>query len=120
MKCILIADGSAVIRHSLRHLFQQNGWEVCAEAADGREAIAKAQTVRPNVIVLDVSMPVMNGIAAAHSLKKIVPEAHLILFTFLGDFLSPTAMQSAGISAVVSKSEAGKLVMTAQSLVEAA
>jgi DNA-binding NarL/FixJ family response regulator len=120
MKCILIADNSPVIRHSLRRMFQEQGWEVCGEASDGREAIAKAQQVRPDVIVLDVSMPVMNGISAARCLQKMVPDAHLILFTFFDDLLSPDAMRLAGISAVVSKSDAGKLVVTAQTLVEAA
>lgn len=120
MKCILIADGSPVIRHSLRRIFQKNGWDVCAGAKDGREVIAKAQQAKPDVIVLDLSMPVMNGLTAARFLKNIVPRAHLILFTFLADLLSPDDLRSAGISAVVSKSEAGKLVMKAQSLVDAA
>jgi DNA-binding NarL/FixJ family response regulator len=120
VKCILIADDSPVIRHSLRRMFQENGWDVCEEASDGREAIAKAQQVKPDVIVLDVSMPVMNGITAAHFLRKIAPHAHLILFTIFDDVLTPEAMRSSGISAVVSKSEAGKLVMKAQSLVDAA
>ena len=120
MKRVLIADGSPVIRHGLCDLFQENGWDVCEEAADGREAIAKAQEVRPDIIVLDISMPAMNGITAAHFLKKIVPEAHLILFTFLDGFFSAEAMRSSGISAVISKSEARQLIVKAQSLVEAA
>jgi DNA-binding NarL/FixJ family response regulator len=120
VKRVLIADGSPVIRHGLCQMFEENGWDVCEEASDGREAIAKAQAVRPDIIVLDISMPGINGITAAHFLKRIVPDAHLILFTFLDSFFSPEAMQSSGISAVISKSEAAKLIMKAQSLIEAA
>ena len=93
---------------------------MCEEASDGREAIAKAQQVKPNVIVLDLSMPGMNGITVAHILKKIVPNAHLILYTFFSDLLSPEEIRSSGFSAIVSKNEVGRLVMKAQSLADAA
>ena len=91
---------------------------MCEEASDGREAIAKAQQVKPNVIVLDLSMPGMNGITVAHILKKIVPHTHLILYTLFPDLLSPEEIRSSGFSAIVSKNEVGTLAMKAQSLAD--
>lgn len=58
-------------------LEQQDGWEVCGEAADGREAIEKAQQLKPDLIVLDLSMPVMNGLEAARVLKGLFPSLPL-------------------------------------------
>jgi DNA-binding NarL/FixJ family response regulator len=118
VKCILIADDSPIVRHSLRRVFREEGWDVCEEASDGREAIAKAQQVKPNVIVLDLSMLGMNGITVAHILKKIVPHTHLILYTLFPDLLSPEEIRSSGFAAIVSKNEVGKLAMKAQSLAE--
>jgi DNA-binding NarL/FixJ family response regulator len=118
VKCILIADDSPFVRHSLRRVFREEGWDVCEEASDGREAIAKAQQVKPNVIVLDLSMPGMNGITVAHILKKIVPDTHLILYTLFPDLLSPEEIRSSGFSAIVSKNEVGKLAMKAQRLAD--
>jgi DNA-binding NarL/FixJ family response regulator len=63
-------DDSPVVRNTLRQtLERQRGWEVCGEAADGREAIEKAQQLKPDLVVLDLSMPVMNGLEAARELK---------------------------------------------------
>jgi chemotaxis response regulator CheB len=62
-KRILIVDDNPVIRDTLREVLEQeSGWEVCGEAANGREGIEKAQQLKPDLIVLDLSMPVMNGI----------------------------------------------------------
>ena len=77
-KCILIVDDSALIRRMIHEtLEQQDGWEVCGEAADGREAIEKAQQLKPDLIVLDLSMPVMNGLEAARVLKGLFPSLPL-------------------------------------------
>ena len=103
--CILLADDSAAIRHSLRRAFEQAGWEVCGEAATGREAIAKAEELRPQVVVLDLGMPEMNGITAARILKRKMPDVHLILFTLYGDSLNADEANCAEISAVFSKTE---------------
>ena len=103
--CILLVDDSAPIRHSLRRAFEQSGWRVCGEAGDGREAIAKAGELHPQVVVLDLAMPEMNGMSAARILKRIMPEVHLILFTMYGDVFDADEAHSAGISAVFSKTE---------------
>ncbi len=97
-------------------MFEQAGWTVCGEASDGEEAVAMAQELKPDVIVLDLSMPLMNGLTAARVLKKILPETPLILFTSFGNLLSAADLELAGFAASISKSDAGKLVTTAQRL----
>jgi DNA-binding NarL/FixJ family response regulator len=120
VKQIFLADDSAVVRKSMRRMFEQAGWTVCGEASDGREAIAMAQELRPDVVVLDLSMPVMNGLTAAHVLKEIMPATPLILFTSFGNLLTVADLKLAGFSASISKSDAGKLVSTAQHLADTA
>ncbi|MGC2060176.1 MAG: response regulator [Candidatus Sulfotelmatobacter sp.] len=101
-------------------MFEEAGWSVCGEASSGQEAIVKAQELRPNIIVLDLSMPQMNGLTAGRILKEILPGTRLILFTAFGALLSTDAVESAGFSASIAKSDAGKLLNTAQTLLNAA
>src|SRR5713101_7284608 len=73
-KTILIVDDNAYIRPALCGLFKrESDFEVCGEAENGKEAIAKALELHPNLIVLDLSMPVMNGLDAARELKRLMP-----------------------------------------------
>ena len=68
---ILIVDDNPVIRRTLRSCFLQSvDWQVCGEAANGRDAVEKAQHLKPDLIILDLSMPVMNGLQAARELKR--------------------------------------------------
>jgi DNA-binding NarL/FixJ family response regulator len=81
-KCILIADDSPVIRRTLRQtLEREDAWEVCGEATDGREAVEKAQRLKPDVVVLDLAMPVMNGLDAAREIRRLSPALPLVMFT---------------------------------------
>ena len=105
-KLVLVVDDNAFIRHSLSQLFMsQADFDVCGEAADGQEAIEKAQELRPDVIVMDLSMPVMNGIDAARALKKLMPTVPIIMFSEYADAFSKNEARSAGVSALVSKSK---------------
>jgi CheY-like chemotaxis protein len=120
-KSILIVDDSPAIRHPLRTAFEDiSGWEV-GEAANGREAIDKARELNPDLIVLDLAMPVMNGLQAAPVLRRMRPTVPIILFTLYGSkFLEREAL-SAGVTAVVSKDAAVKtLVNQARDLLRAA
>ena len=104
----------------MRTMFERAGWNVCAEAVNGKEAVAMARELEPDIIVLDLSMPDMNGLTAGLILKDIFPKTPLILFTSFASVVSTKDLQRAGFSALIDKSDAGKLVATAQSLVGAA
>jgi DNA-binding NarL/FixJ family response regulator len=104
-KSVLLVDDNAVIRHVLRQFFASDAdFEVCGEAENGRDAIEKAQELYPDVIVLDLSMPVMNGIDAARALKRLMPTVPLIMFSEYSDVFCDDEARSAGVSALVSKS----------------
>jgi CheY-like chemotaxis protein len=121
LKCILIVDDNAVIRRSLRGIFEGEGWEICGEAANGREAIAKAQELNPDLIVLDLSMPVMNGMEAAPELRKILPDVPILVFSVYASAIPQEEVAAAGITAVVSKADNMKsLIKIAHSLLRAA
>jgi len=95
-----------MIRKILRQaLGGETGWEVCGEAANGREGVEKAQVLKPDLIVLDLSMPVMNGLDAARELTRLLPDVPLVMFTnFETAHLRRQAL-SVGIKAIVSKTD---------------
>src|SRR5579864_3660108 len=96
------------VRISVRlcELFKREGdFEVCGEAENGKGAIEKAQELRPDLIVLDLSMPVMNGFDAGRILKRLMPSVPLIVYSAFGDRLAENQARLIGISEVVSKSE---------------
>jgi len=108
---ILIVDDSAVIRHSLRFWLEQNDWTVCGEAEDGQEAIDKAQQLRPDLVLLDLSMPRMNGFEAARELRRLHPSLPLLMFT---SFETPDLEEqaiAAGCNMVISKSDSSQLLL---------
>ena len=105
-KMVLVVDDSAVVRQALCHQFTSEAdFDVCGEAENGEEAIEKAQALHPDLIVMDLSMPVMNGIDAARTLKTLMPTVPVIIFSDYSDVFSEKEARSAGICALVSKSE---------------
>jgi two-component system, chemotaxis family, chemotaxis protein CheY len=117
-KAVLVVDDNAAMRQTLCELLQsQADVDVCGEAENGKDAIEKAQELRPDLIVLDLSMPVMNGLDAARVLKRRMPAVPLIMYSAYGDAFSEQEARSVGISALVSKSEhVSVLVEKARSL----
>ncbi len=117
-KSILIVDDNAYIRRALCELFKhESDFELCGEAENGKEAIAKAQELHPDLIVLDLSMPVMNGLDAARELKWLMPTIPLIMYSAFGDRLVEQQARLVGISELVSKSQpAAILISKARSL----
>jgi DNA-binding NarL/FixJ family response regulator len=103
--CVLLVDDNAHFRRSLHKIFEQAGWEVCGEAEIGVDAIEKAEQLQPRIVVLDLVMPEMNGLTAAHILKRTMPNVRLILFTMHGILVTADDTVSAGIDAVFSKDE---------------
>jgi len=111
-KAVLIADDNGSVRRALCEAFARDSdFEVCAEAHDGRDSIEKALRLHPDLIVLDFSMPVMNGLDAARELKDRMPSVPIILFTFHVDLFKEAALPS-GVSDVVSKSEDVSVLIT--------
>ncbi len=117
-KAVMIVDDSASVRQSLCKIFErEQDITVCAEAQNGKEAIEKAQALRPDLIVLDLSMPVMNGLDAARVLKRLMPTVPLIMYSLFGDRFVQHQAELIGINEVVSKSEhASVLVAKARRL----
>lgn len=114
---VLIVDDHAHIRRATRAIFENEpGFTVCGEAIDGRDAIEKARELRPDLIILDFSMPVMNGLEAARLLKKILPDVPVIMLTAHENAFSELVARAAGISAVVSKENSMTLVRQARNL----
>ena len=85
-KTILIVDDNAYIRQMICEAFKrESDFEVCGEAENGKEAIDKGLALHPDLIVLDLSMPVMNGLDAARELKNRMPSVPLLMFTLYVD-----------------------------------
>src|SRR6204780_5192972 len=105
-KMVLVVDDNAAIRQALCRLFTSEAdFAVCGEAVNGRDAIEKAQALHPDLIVMDLSMRVMNGIDAARALKTLMPMVPVIIFSDYSDVFSEKEARSAGICALVSKTE---------------
>ena len=102
-KTVLVVDDNAAIRKMLASAFVSDGFKTCGEAENGKEAVELAKRINPDVITLDLSMPVMNGIRAASELRRVFPTTPIILFTLYGDSVSKEAASEAGVSLVLQK-----------------
>ena len=112
-KGVLIVDDNALVRSSLRRLFEcYPEFEVLGEAVDGQDAIDEAERLTPDLIILDLAMPVMTGVEAAPVLRKMLPAVALILFTHHDGHAVEVLAKEAGIHAVVPKSQAASRLIT--------
>jgi two-component system, NarL family, response regulator NreC len=113
IRSVLIVDDNPLIRQALCELFTREGdFQVCGEAKNGREAIERAQLLHPDLIVTDLSMPVMNGLEETRILKKLMPAVPVIIFTEHSDRFVEKEAAEAGVSAVVPKSQAVTVLIT--------
>jgi DNA-binding NarL/FixJ family response regulator len=94
------------VRKTLRRIFEMAGFEVCGEAGDGDEAVRQAPELKPDLIVLDLSMPVLNGLQAAPLLRRSLPDVPIILFTIYPSAAIQQNAQTAGVTTVISKDKA--------------
>jgi len=106
---ILIADDHEIVRQGIRAIIESHpGWEVCAEAVDGRETLQKVGECNPDLVALDIGMPNMNGLDAARQILHENPKAKILFLTvFDTDAAAKTAMQI-GAKGLILKSDAGK------------
>jgi DNA-binding NarL/FixJ family response regulator len=111
---ILIADDHDVVRTGLRQLLlERRGWEVCGEAKTGREAVALALQTKPDVVVMDIGMPELNGLEAARQIRKSLPNTEIVILSLhLSDELVYEIVQ-AGVRGYVLKSDANRDLVNA-------
>lgn len=115
---ILIADDDAAIRRLLRRLLESHvEWNVCADACDGNEAIAKASELNPDIVVLDLAMPHCNGLQAAREIARVLPDVPMLLLTVqeVSRELTKEAVH-AGFRGAVSKNTGSEVVRAIESL----
>jgi DNA-binding NarL/FixJ family response regulator len=116
---ILIADDHKSAIREIRTLLGANPeWEVCGEAANGQEALARANEMHPDVIVLDFAMPVMNGLMAAQEITKVQPTVPIVLNTLYSSPQVELEAKRHGIRKVVEKTRSGALVSAIRELVD--
>ncbi|MGB2626626.1 MAG: response regulator transcription factor [Candidatus Acidiferrum sp.] len=103
---ILIVDDSSVLRHSIRSCIEENSpWQVCGEAENGKIAVEKVMELHPDLVLLDLSMPVMNGLDAARRIASVSPHTVMVMFTMHKSSQLLKSAKSVGIKAVLCKSE---------------
>jgi DNA-binding NarL/FixJ family response regulator len=117
---ILIADDHALVRHGLRSVLEtQPGWSVCGEAQDGREAVKLGLKLRPDIFLLDVTMPELNGLDATRQICRNLPGAPILILTMHeSEELCGEAVQ-AGASGCVLKSDSPRQLLAAVEAVAA-
>jgi len=118
-KTILVADDNPTLRKALCKIFEiEKDFDLCVEAVDGAQAIALARQCRPDLIILDLNMPVINGIDAARALKRIMPNVPIIVLTIHAETVKNYLMEpSSPFDLVVSKTETENIVNHVRSLI---
>jgi DNA-binding NarL/FixJ family response regulator len=112
-KSILIVDDSETIRTVLRTFLEsREGFEVCGEAIDGVDAIEKAKELHPDLIILDLAMPRMNGAAAASVLKRRMPQTPIVLFTIHDGVMGKALASAVHVDLVLAKPNGLKDMVT--------
>ncbi len=110
---ILVADDHEVVRKGLCALLQSAGWEICGEAADGRDAVQKARELKPDIVILDVGMPNLNGLEATRQILHHNPEQKVLVLTISDTDQVVRAVVQAGARGFVLKSDAARDLVTA-------
>ena len=105
---ILLADDHVIVRQGLKALLEREGFEVVGEASDGHEALQMAETVRPDVVVLDLSMPLLNGLDAAQGILRANPRVRTILLTMHTEDHQVVKALQVGIRGYVLKTQAAE------------
>lgn len=111
---ILIADDHSVVRKGLRALLgSKRGWKVCAEVSNGRDAIAKAKALKPDVAVLDIGMPGLGGVEATRQIRKVSPNTEVLILSAHGSERLVREVIEAGASGYLLKEDADDSLLAA-------
>ena len=117
---ILVADDHEVVRKGVKTLLESHpGWTVCGEATNGREAVAEAQRLAPDMVILDVTMPGLNGLDATRQIRRLVPRAEVLILTVHESEQMVKEILSAGARGYVLKSDAGRELAAAVEAMQA-
>jgi DNA-binding NarL/FixJ family response regulator len=114
---IMVVEDSETTRRIIRAILETREWKICGEANNGRTAVKQFRKLRPDIVILDLTMPGINGIEVASRLSKIDPLVPLILFTISDVDQLHEAASQAGIYAEVSKARAWDLIGTIESAI---
>ena len=110
---VLIADDHEIVRAGVRNLIESGGYSCCAEASNGREAVKMAEELQPDVAILDVTMPELNGIEAAKQVLKLCPQTKVLVFTVHDAEHVVVEIFRTGAHGYILKSDAGRQLLDA-------
>jgi NarL family two-component system response regulator LiaR len=119
-KRILIVDDGEEVRQVIRAVFEaRTDYEICGEASNGAEAVEKALELKPDLLLLDVAMPMLNGVEVASVLAGSMPHMPIVLYTMYNELLGLSLASAVGAKAVISKADGiTKLLECVQNLLE--
>lgn len=117
---ILLVDDHELIRQGVRFIFSRDPqFAICGEAANGSEAIEQVTKLNPHAVILDISMPVMNGLEAATEIRRLAPKTKIVILTMHDSPQMRSQSQNAGADAFITKSQvASKLLQVVKSLLD--
>lgn len=111
---ILLADDHEMVRRGLRSVLEgHEGWEVCGEVGDGRAAVEQARALQPDIVILDITMPELNGLDAARQIREVAPQAEILILTMHSSERFVREVLAAGARGYVVKSDAGRVLVEA-------
>jgi DNA-binding NarL/FixJ family response regulator len=102
---VVLADDHALVRQGIRSLLEREGFQIVAEASDGHEALRHVQSLKPDIAVMDISMPILNGLDAARQMSLSSPQAKTILLTQHAEESFLSAALEAGVKGYVLKTQ---------------